>query len=154
MFSDRQIEEAIDYTIALEGGDRYTNDPKDPGRETRFGISKRYNPDVDVRNLTKDLALGIFRSRYWMPHQLERFNYLPFAWKVFDIAVTQGNASAKLALIKVSGWDTPEAVVGLARLQALHYADAVIKSPGKLVYLRGWINRSLILGKALERSAS
>ena len=33
------FERAIDKTLAWEGG--YVNDPKDPGGETKYGISKR-----------------------------------------------------------------------------------------------------------------
>lgn len=151
MFTDRQILAAIDYTIALEGGDKYTNDPRDPGGETRFGISKRYNPDIDIKTLTRERAQALYRARYWAPLNLDRFAYLPFAWKVFDIAVTQGHARAKKAITRVSDWDTPEAVIALARQQVLRYAEVVIEKPERGVYLRGWINRSFVLGKAIER---
>lgn len=152
-FTDNQVLAAIDLTITLEGGDNYTNDPRDPGGETRFGISKRYNPDIEIKSLTRDDARAIYRSRYWDPLRLDGFGYLPFAWKVFDIAVTQGQARAKAAITGVSGWDTPDAVVLLARQQVLRYAEVVIERPEKGVFLRGWINRSFVLGKAIERVA-
>ena len=41
------FERAIDKTLAWEGG--YVNDPKDPGGETKYGISKRAHPDVDTK---------------------------------------------------------------------------------------------------------
>ena len=41
------FERAIDKTLAWEGG--YVNDPKDPGGETKYGISKRAHPDVDIK---------------------------------------------------------------------------------------------------------
>ena len=36
-------------TIELEGGEKVTCDPADPGGLTKYGISKRFNPDIDRR---------------------------------------------------------------------------------------------------------
>ena len=35
----------------------YVNDPRDPGGETAFGLSKRANPDLDMARLTLDAAV-------------------------------------------------------------------------------------------------
>jgi lysozyme family protein len=40
------FDEAFDKLIDHEGG--YVNDPKDPGGETKFGISKRQYPTLDI----------------------------------------------------------------------------------------------------------
>jgi lysozyme family protein len=37
----------------------------DPGGETKFGISKRAHPDVDIAALTQDQAIAIYRREYW-----------------------------------------------------------------------------------------
>jgi lysozyme family protein len=39
------FEDAFKVLIGHEGG--YVNDPKDPGGETKYGISKRANPGED-----------------------------------------------------------------------------------------------------------
>ena len=51
------FDEIIDVVLHHEGG--YVNDPKDPGGETNYGISKRAYPDVDIKNLTEDGAKDI-----------------------------------------------------------------------------------------------
>lgn len=66
-------EQAISVTLGYEGG--YTNNPKDPGGPTNFGITitdarKYWKADataLDVRNMPKSVAIDIYRQRYWAP---------------------------------------------------------------------------------------
>lgn len=75
---------AIARTLKNEGG--YTAGlPNDPGGETNFGISKRSYPNVDIKNLTRDGAIAIYRTDFWdavhadaMPAVLQ-FQALDFA---------------------------------------------------------------------------
>ena len=48
--------EIIEKVLDHEGG--YVNDPTDRGGETNFGIAKRFYPDVDIKNLTKEQAIN------------------------------------------------------------------------------------------------
>ncbi len=57
------FEHAITITLQHEGG--YVNDPADPGGETRYGISKRAFPKVDIANLTINKAKAIYKAFYW-----------------------------------------------------------------------------------------
>ncbi|MET0218185.1 MAG: glycosyl hydrolase 108 family protein [Burkholderiales bacterium] len=50
----------------LEGGAQVV-DNRDGGGTTKFGITKRNNPDVDVANLTLAQASSIAKDRYWQP---------------------------------------------------------------------------------------
>lgn len=52
--------------LVVEGG--YVNDPNDPGGETKYGISKRSYPRVDIKNLTEDDARKIFIEDYFNPY--------------------------------------------------------------------------------------
>ena len=53
------FEDAFDRLISHEGG--YVNDPLDPGGETKFGISKRSYPTLDIAALTREDARAIYR---------------------------------------------------------------------------------------------
>ena len=53
----------IEKVLEHEGG--YVNDPKDLGGETKYGITKRFYPDVDIKNLTKEQAKTIYHTDYW-----------------------------------------------------------------------------------------
>ena len=46
--------EIIEVVLEHEGG--YVNDPDDAGGETKYGIAKRWYPNVDIKNLTKEVA--------------------------------------------------------------------------------------------------
>lgn len=71
----------------------YTNDPKDHGGETKFGISKRAHPREDIKNLTLSRALEIYQSEYWNP---VKGDDKPFgmACAVMDTAVNCGVSKA------------------------------------------------------------
>lgn len=59
---------AIEFVAKWEGwrdNGGYTNDPKDPGGETKWGISKRAHPNEDIKNLTLERAMEIYRKEYW-----------------------------------------------------------------------------------------
>src|SRR3989304_4267271 len=75
---------AFELTVGLEGG--YSNDSNDPGGETRFGISKRYNPTVDVKNLTLTQAEEIYLNKYWIPAGCDDEPY-PMDIILFDSSV-------------------------------------------------------------------
>ena len=65
-----KFDEIIEVVLEHEGG--YVNDPKDPGGETNFGIAKRSNPDVDIKNLTKAEASLIYKTKYWDKNKVDR----------------------------------------------------------------------------------
>jgi lysozyme family protein len=81
------FQRAFEVVIGHEGG--YVNDPRDPGGETKYGISKRANPDVDIRNLTLAKAQWIYRQRYWLPLHADAMPEA-VAVQVFDAAVNHG----------------------------------------------------------------
>ncbi len=55
----------MDEVFRHEGG--YVNHPKDPGGETKYGITKRSYPGLDILNLTKEQARAIYRHDFWEP---------------------------------------------------------------------------------------
>lgn len=67
--------QAIKFTLPWETGrDKngnlredggYTNDPRDPGGETKWGIAKRYHQDLDIKNLTLEGAMAIYQQEYF-----------------------------------------------------------------------------------------
>jgi lysozyme family protein len=62
---DEKFVIAIKKTLAHEGG--LSDNPSDPGGVTNFGISQRAHPEVDVRSLTAEQAVEIYRREYWNP---------------------------------------------------------------------------------------
>ena len=64
MVNNKEYQRALqEYAIPNEGG--YVNDPQDPGGETKFGISKRYHPNEDIKNLTRERANALLFKETW-----------------------------------------------------------------------------------------
>ena len=129
------FDRAFDLTvIRFEGGAAYTNDPDDPGGETKYGISKRANPDVDILNLTKAAAKEIYRHRYWNPIGGDE---MPYPWDVivFDTAVNLGVSRSLGFKAEVSS----PAEYHLERLA--YYMRLVAKRPVMVKFFRGWAKR-------------
>ena len=81
----------IKKVVEREGG--YVNDPDDPGGETKYGISKKAYPKVDIKHLTLDDAVEIYKNDYWLPAKVEQ---LPegLQGQYFDMVVNQGKVKA------------------------------------------------------------
>lgn len=150
MFTEVFMMEIERTIMQWEGGATYTNDPDDAGGETKYGISKRFNPDINIKDLTLDQAVSIAKTRYWDALHIDGFAYPPFRWKLFDIAYNQGvgTAQAFIGLLKKKK-DTQEAVWELATLQMKRYANKVVEKPTNIKYIRGWTNRAMDTGEDL-----
>ncbi len=81
---------AADLVIQLEGGDRLC---EDMGGLTKFGISQRAYPNLDIRSLDRAAAEQIYRADYWLK---VRAHQLPpaLALALFDTAVNVGPGRA------------------------------------------------------------
>ncbi len=150
----------IKHVLKREGG--YVNDPDDPGGETKYGISKRSHPDVDIVALTPETAAEIYKDHYWIPSKVER---LPDKLQsiYFDMVVNQGqsravkilqqaaNGKRKKDKIAVDGKIGPNtikacATLGPERLKAyrvMHYAKLVMNKPTLEKYYYGWFRRAM-----------
>ena len=56
---------AIERVLEHEGGD--ADDPRDPGGKTRWGISQRAYPFLDLSTLTREAAIALYRRDAWTP---------------------------------------------------------------------------------------
>lgn len=56
------FEKAFKIVLDIEG--KESNDPRDPGGYTKFGLSSKFNPSVN-KNTTIAEAKEIYRKKYW-----------------------------------------------------------------------------------------
>lgn len=114
-----------------EGG--YSNDPKDPGGETKYGISKRSYPHLDIKNLTREQVKPIYRADFWGPAGCDA---VPPALKypLFDFAVNSH----------------PKQAVRVLQRRLGVFADGII-GPITLQEIALWPESTLALAFTLDR---
>lgn len=115
----------IDRVLSHEGG--YVNDPRDPGGETKFGIAKRSYPHIDIKNLTREQAIEIYRTDFWQRVQGDQ---LPeaFVFQALDAAVNHGIGNSVRWMQRAVG-AADDGVIGpvtLARVKRFDPADLVL----------------------------
>lgn len=148
---------SVGFVLAkeIEGG--YVNDPRDPGGETNFGISKRSYPGVNIKTLTREEAEAIYHRDFW---KAIKANSMPpiIAVAAFDAAVNQGVSAAARLLQKAVGVNA-DGQIGPVTLKAINEADPeellveylgwrlhrYSNTHNAFTYMRGWANRVLRL---------
>jgi lysozyme family protein len=116
----KNFETAHAFAQKWEGGEKFTQNPKDPGGATKFGLSIRFLKDLpldmtdidhdgqltwkDVQAMPKDKADAIYKAYFWeklklsdprMPDRL--------AMAVYDTAINIGRGGCAIWLQKALG---------------------------------------------------
>jgi len=90
----------IDRILSNEGG--YVLNPADPGGETKFGIAKRWHPNVDIMNLTRQQAIDIYHVEFWNSGGFEAYPD-GVGFQTLDAAVNHGIPQANKLLQQAVG---------------------------------------------------
>ena len=160
------FDKAIEVILLHEGG--YSFDALDPGGETNFGISKRSYPNLNIKALTKQQAIEIYRRDYWNKYRLESYPD-SIRLQMFDVTVNSGFKNAVIVLqrslnrlgmrLVVDGAMGPKTRTALDHsetsvtdvillpqyvfIERLYfYNNIVINKSSQVKFLRGWINRA------------
>lgn len=110
------FDEAFEKLIGHEGG--YVNHPRDPGGETKFGITKRSYPREDIRNLTLERAKQIYKRDFWDKVHGDDLPYV-VAFNLFDGAVNSGPSRAIKWMQEAAGV-AADGIIGPQSLAAFH----------------------------------
>jgi len=150
--------------IGIEGSE-YTNDPKDKGGETKYGISKRSYPKLDIKNLTENEAVAIYKKDFWDKNNLSSLVHQEMAEILFYLIVHSGAETAiciaQRAANKVGNNLKVDGKLGPMTMAALNisnvewleaefrvlvcawYLRIVDKDKSQAKYFIGWIRRAL-----------
>lgn len=135
----------------------YTNDPTDHGGETKYGIAKVANPELDIANLDWDGAMRIYYKKYWLAGDCQ---HMPgrLAALHFDGCINHGTGrEAKFlqtAVGAVADGDIGPATLALIAtfdeitlcnkicvLRENFYRNIVANNPSQAKYINGWLRR-------------
>ena len=151
MQNENDFRKSLAFTLKWEVGDKpnggYTNDPDDPGGETKWGISKRYHPDLDIKNLTPEQALQIYATEYWDACGCDSIDF-PYCTVVFDTAVNPGQGLARKWLRESTD------IKDYLQKRRMNWYSKVQSQPSQRKYLKGWLNRQTDLEKYVQVSQS
>ena len=102
MEKNSKFDSAFKKLLIFEGG--YVLDELDSGGETKYGISKRSYPHVNIKALTKKQAKEIYRTDWWEKYKYDKManmcegNYSEIAIRLFILAVNIGPKNAHKVL--------------------------------------------------------
>ncbi len=121
-----RFDEMFDRAVGNEGG--YVNDPADPGGETNWGISRRSYPALNIKNLSREAAKGIYRRDFWERAHMDEY-HPAIAFQVFDFAVNSGIDTAVRKLQAAAGV-ADDGHVGertIAAIKAMSVTDLIMR---------------------------
>lgn len=127
-------DDALRYIVRdLEGGPRLVTDS---GGLTKYGISAKGNPGVDIANLSEAQAMAIYRKKYAEPLNMsDRPADVQFV--ALDASINHGPEFA--ARLLREGGNDPARMIALRRAE---YARLIRENPAKYQqYEKGWENR-------------
>lgn len=135
----------------------YVDDPLDAGGETKYGVAKNGNPDLDITSLDWTGAKDVYFRKYWLAGSCDK---LPprIAVLHFDCCVNHGITRAGKFLQEAVGVDV-DGVIGDETLAAVEEQDPmaicnficdirsdffngiVQRKPNQKRFLNGWLRR-------------
>lgn len=147
---------------------RYSNSATDTGGETKYGISKKQYPNVDIKNLGKTEAMAILKRDYWDKYHFSEIQNQDIANNLFLITINAGpDDGARVAQnalnacgvkIKVDGNFGPVTihalnafplpkylVMAITLEECRYYLGLVDKYPKQKPNFIGWIRRALTI---------
>lgn len=119
------FDDAFDALIGNEGG--YSNNPKDPGGETMWGVTARVARAAGytgaMRDLPRDMAKAIARRLYWDPLHLDQFDPR-VAFQIFDANYNGGNPVIWMqgaAGVRVDGILGPQTIAAIQATEPMRF---------------------------------
>lgn len=160
-----RFDTAFERTVGHEGG--YVNDPRDPGGETIYGISRRAHPGAwALGRPTLEQAKTIYRDSYWTPLRCDELP-IPLDEFLFDYAVNSGVGRAAMALQAAvgalqDGKVGPRTIAAVKakpvretlRLLFVDRAMTFALNPNDKVFGRGWFARLFDVTQQALREAA
>ena len=150
---------AITRVLDEEGGKNER--PNDRGGLTKFGISQRWYPHLDIANLSAAQAADIYYQDYWLFNKCDK---LPecIAYMLFDCAINQGGSFARKTLQKLLEVK-PDGIIGsktlaaaanaaefflltnFARNRCQHYTNLAQSDISQVEFIEGWVDRAFVV---------
>jgi lysozyme family protein len=155
------FEEALAFVMEKEGGNRkkggFTDDKDDAGGKTKYGISEKAHPEVDIKKLTRKQAEDIYLEKYWLGNNCHKMPHA-VGFFLFDTSVNLGNGQAGEILQRVVDADVDgkigDKTIAAAQMievetvlkefyeMRVKFYEDIAEKRNNHKYLNGWLNRA------------
>lgn len=157
---------ATDYVLKQEDSRMtgvITDDPRDSGGRTRYGVAERWHPELTKRGYFTTmpnvpalvLAHKVYADNYGAPLEFKEIELQQLGNAMLSFAINEGvktsikilQRSIGVATDGIMGYETlrvanaSNVLPSLSRQQRAHYADIVFQNPKDERFFAGWINR-------------
>lgn len=149
------FKKALKRILKHEGG--YSNDPRDSGGETNYGITKStartYGYKGPMKDIPMDVVERIYKAMYWDAMSCDSFEFA-IAFHMFDAAVNHGLLNARKLIqrtvkVKDDGIIGPMSLAAIRKTPQLLFVNAFMaerisfytKIPTFSAFGKGWMNR-------------
>jgi lysozyme family protein len=158
---DKRFEAFFLKLMEYEGG--LANDADDSGGLTKFGISQKAYPDINIPLLTIERAKAIYWMDYYQPLNIPAIVDDRIAWQIFDFGVNAGVKESAKTIQKIVGANC-DGEIGPKTLNLInlfedeyplyihfiserlkHYLLITDRKPKQIKFLKGWMLRTLEL---------
>jgi len=161
--NDRAFQKAISYIIQHEESG-YISNLNEKGGETKYGISKRAYPAVDIKNLSLEDAKKIHYIDHWLKNKCHFMPTYELALKLLSLSINVGSLKAgRLVQRALRGFGRmliEDGVINAQTLDVINNVDPhmllmALKSeaagyyrllaeiqPTKKRLISGWLNRA------------
>ena len=126
------FEQAFAIIVNAEGG--YVDNKSDPGGRTKFGISQRSYPALDIAALTLDDARAIYHADFWAKVRGDDLP-APLAFLLFDGAVNCG-VGRSVRWLQLALGVAQDGIIGPVTLAAAHASTPGWRVMADVVALR------------------
>ena len=163
-----KFKKAFNYVLKNEGG--YVNDPEDQGKETKYGISQRSYPNLNIRQLSLKDAEKIYFCDYWLKGKFDQIPDENVATQLFDLSINLGIRATTIVLQRAlrsvginvvedgllgpqtlsgaifcctsNGSESSNLLAAIKSEAAGYYRLIAAKNPQQQKFLNGWLNRA------------
>lgn len=153
------FKKAMEHVLRWEGTD-YHDVAGDPGGATKFGISQRSYPNINIKELSPEMAAEIYERDFWLFQEVNSDEIATFCFDtVVNFGQSFGTKIIQYALRSGGRKVTVDGVVGPETLAALNavdrdrfkkelrarrsfvHAKIALKKPVMIKFLYGWLRR-------------
>ncbi len=159
--TNQELNKVINFIMKELEGYTETSIPEDTGGVTKYGISQKWNPDVDVHSLTYEEAVKIYEQKikhfniHKLPYDIGLF-LAQWGWLCgYGTAIKYVQVALKLSCDGILGTHTYNEIISCYKMDSkpilklfinLYEANitaVVTKNPIQKKFYKGWINRAV-----------